>query len=597
MDSLNSVLNLVQKGDWAISLDLKDAYFLIPIHETHKKYLRFCVNNMCYQFRVLCFGPTSAPRIFTKVCSVVAAHLRAQNICLAAYLDDWFLINQAKQMLISDREKTLNLLTNLGFVVNLEKSSLISTQSITYIGAVFSLKEVIVRPTSESVSKLLSAVEFILNKQNQATARDFLQLLGIMASCIELFPNETNSVTPPLSLKTSMSKSRNKNSFSNHLKGHFRWWLNIENLVMGRSITLWETSITVTTDASKSGYGGHINNSLIVQGSWSVEEKLLHINSLEIEAVFLTVKHFLPKLIGKNVLIRSENATVVRYINKQGGTRSPQPCMRTWKLWQLALENQIFLKAAHIAGKKNILADHLSRVKIQPTKWSLNKEVTHAMFQIWETPHIDLFASAKNRQTQIYCSWNPDPQAYAIDALTILWNIMYAYAYPPICLIPKILQNMTRRCSDLQSLCIGEESIVVQKKGVTFVRHGLSKQDRPKHFGSKIFIPSYQSDKLLDPKRNSDSEFENKLFLSFIEPHKPVTSQTISFWIANAIKYAYNKKDKKCRAHSTRALGPSWALFNGASVKSIMDTADWSKESTFTRFYLRHIDVEVLNSV
>jgi hypothetical protein len=26
-------------------------------------------------------------------------------------------------------------------------------------------------------------------------------------------------------------------------------------------------------------------------------------------------------------------------------------------------------------------------------------------------------------------------------------------------------------------------------------------EDRPKHFGSKIFIPSYSEDKLLDPKR------------------------------------------------------------------------------------------------
>ena len=379
----------------------------------------------------------------------MAAHLRAQNIRLATYLDDWFLLNQTKKMLISDQEKTLKLLTNLGFVVNLEKSSLIPTQSITYIGAVFSLKEGIVRPTSERVSKLLSAVELILNKQNQATARYFLQLLGIMASCIELIPNARLFMRPiqlhllyhwnPVCQNLGI-----KIPFSKHLKGHLRWWLKIENLVIGRSITPWETSITVTTDASNSGYGGHINNSLIVQGTWSVEEKLLHINSLEMEAVFLTVKHFLPNLINKNVLIRSDNSTVVRYINKQGGTRSPQLCMRTWKLWQLALENQIFLKAAHIAGKKNILADHLSRVKIQPTEWSLNKEITHAMFQIWETPHIDLFASAKNRQTQIYCSWNPDPQAYAIDALTIPWNNMYAYAYPPICLIPKILQHMTK---------------------------------------------------------------------------------------------------------------------------------------------------------
>jgi hypothetical protein len=53
-----------------------------------------------------------------------------------------------------------------------------------------------------------------------------------------------------------------------------------------------------------------------------------------------------------------------------------------------------------------------------------------------------------------------------------------------------------RRYSDLQALCIGEASVDVQKKGVTFIRHGLAKPNRPKHFGSKIFIPSYSEDKL-----------------------------------------------------------------------------------------------------
>ncbi|CAC5395444.1 unnamed protein product [Mytilus coruscus] len=67
---------------------------------------------------------------------------------------------------------------------------------------------------------------------------------------------------------------------------------------------------------------------------------------------------------GKNVLIRSDNATVVRNINKQGGTRSPQICMRNWILLQLAIETQICRKAANIAANKNIqvLADHLSMV-------------------------------------------------------------------------------------------------------------------------------------------------------------------------------------------------------------------------------------------
>ena len=42
------------------------------------------------------------------------------------------------------------------------------------------------------------------------------------------------------------------------------------------------------------------------------------------------------------------------------------------------------------------------------------------------------------------------------------------------------------------------------------------------------------------------------------------------------------------------AIGPSWALLNGASMKSILEATDWSKESTFTRFYLKEIDVSVL---
>ena len=449
MDSLNSVLNLVKKGDWALSLDLKDAYFHIPIHPSHKQYLRFCVNNQCYQFRVLCFGPTSAPRVFTKVCAIVAAHLRAQNIRLAAYLDDWFVVNQNKGKLVADREKAINLLIKLGFIINVEKSNLNPTQSIIYIGADFSLQEGLVRPTQERVVKLQAGVKNVLNKQSQATAKDYLHLLGIMASCIELIPNARLFMRPvQLHLlfhwKPSCRNLDQKIPFSCHLKGHLKWWLKTENTNLGRVITPQKQSITVTTDASKSGYGGHIGNNQTVQGFWSETEKQLHINCLEMEAVYLTIQHFQDILKNKQILIRSDNTTVVRYINKQGGTHSPDLCMRTWKLWQYALDNQMNLKSAHIAGKKNILADNLSRIKIRPTEWTLNKQVVRSLFRIWGEPIMDLFAAAGNYQTQIYCSWIPDPHAYAIDALTISWNNMFAYAFPPICLIPKILQHMNQ---------------------------------------------------------------------------------------------------------------------------------------------------------
>ena len=165
-----------------------------------------------------------------------------------------------------------------------------------------------------------------------------------------------------------------------------------------------------------------------------------------------------------------------------------------------------------------------------------------------------------------------------------------------------------RRCSDLQSLKIGKGSVCVQKKGITFIRHGLAKQDRGSHFGSKIFVPAFEENYRLDPKRalywylkktqllrvSSDGTVESKIFLALNKPHQAVSTQTISNWIVQTIRMAYDDQKLKVKAHSTRAIGPSWALYKGASMKSILDAADWSKESTFTQFYLRKLDVEVL---
>jgi hypothetical protein len=56
-----------------ISIDLRDAYLHVPLFPKHRQYLRFCIQGRCYQWKTLCFGPTSAPQVFTKIVSVVAA--------------------------------------------------------------------------------------------------------------------------------------------------------------------------------------------------------------------------------------------------------------------------------------------------------------------------------------------------------------------------------------------------------------------------------------------------------------------------------------------------------------------------------------------
>ena len=55
---------------------------------------------------------------------------------------------------------------------------------------------------------------------------------------------------------------------------------------------------------------------------WQPQWKSKHINWLDLQAVWLTLQHFLSQLRGRVVEVLSDNMTTVSYINKQGGTHS-----------------------------------------------------------------------------------------------------------------------------------------------------------------------------------------------------------------------------------------------------------------------------------
>ena len=116
----------------------------------------------------------------------------------------------------------------------------------------------------------------------------------------------------------------------------------------------------LTTDASMSGWGAHLGQ-MQVAGTWSENLQKQHINYLEMMAVFLGLKHFVKHLENKVVLVKTDNTTVMCYINKQGGTRSPSLCILTWNMFQWAIKHKIVLIAQHVSGRNNCLADLLSR--------------------------------------------------------------------------------------------------------------------------------------------------------------------------------------------------------------------------------------------
>ena len=66
--------------------------------------------------------------------------------------------------------------------------------------------------------------------------------------------------------------------------------------------------------------GAHDENQTI-NGRWSDSEKTLHIDCLELLAIKLTIKSYLPrKVLVRHLRIMSDNSTAMAYINKQSTT-------------------------------------------------------------------------------------------------------------------------------------------------------------------------------------------------------------------------------------------------------------------------------------
>ena len=89
-----------------------------------------------------------------------------------------------------------------------------------------------------------------------------------------------------------------------------------------------------------------------------------------------------------------------------------------------------------------------------------------------------------------------------------------------------------------------------------------------------------------------------RLFLPLRENRQDITIQSISSWIRQVIKGAYDdlsptgSKDLRIKAHEVRAVSASVALMRNCALKDILDAVSWKSDSVFARCYLRDMSAQ-----
>ncbi len=94
----------------------------IQIAPHHRRFLRFAFEGTAYQYSVLPFGLALAPRTFSKCVDAALSPLRASGMRILNYLDDWLILAQSRDTLLSHIDSLLIHLESLGLCVNRRKS-------------------------------------------------------------------------------------------------------------------------------------------------------------------------------------------------------------------------------------------------------------------------------------------------------------------------------------------------------------------------------------------------------------------------------------------------------------------------------------------
>ncbi|CAL9683630.1 unnamed protein product [Knipowitschia caucasica] len=192
---VRQVLQAVSPGDWFTSIDLKDAYFHVPIAPQHCRFLRFAFQGRHFQFRVLPFGLSLSPRVFTRCVAAALSPLQARGLRILPYLDDWLICAPTREQSLRDTQAVIEHVTRLGLRVNLAKSNVVPSQQALFLGMALDSLSMSARPSPRRVGDIRALLPGF-RRGRSLPYLAFLRLLGMLIAASSVVPLGLLSLRP-----------------------------------------------------------------------------------------------------------------------------------------------------------------------------------------------------------------------------------------------------------------------------------------------------------------------------------------------------------------------------------------------------------------
>ena len=210
----------------------------------------------------------------------------------------------------------------------------------SFVGYKYHLDSVLVKLTQERWLKLQDLI-LRLESKHVFTARCLMTLIGFLASMEKMVPEGHLHMRP----------------FQFHLKEHWKYPQLLDSLLP------WTETISAHLDWWQNPTNVMIGADLHPSIQLRQGKKATHKCS-RVEGGLSGTSKFQGPVSEPNSVDCNINSIVVVYKqggNKQGGTHSAEMCALLWKIMTWCHHYQITLKARHIPGCLNVMADLLSR--------------------------------------------------------------------------------------------------------------------------------------------------------------------------------------------------------------------------------------------
>eukprot|EP01108_Squamamoeba_japonica_P004922 TRINITY_DN385_c0_g1_i6.p1 TRINITY_DN385_c0_g1~~TRINITY_DN385_c0_g1_i6.p1 ORF type:complete len:775 (+),score=76.17 TRINITY_DN385_c0_g1_i6:1103-3427(+) len=348
LTGIPAVREMIQPGDFLTSIDLSDAYHHVMLSPAHRHLFGFQADGRVFRFRVLVFGLSSAPWVFTRVIKPVLAFLHRQGIRVLSFLDDFLLAARTRQQSRLHTLLTVSTLRSLGLSPSDVKSELEPTPSLIFLGfRLDTVKWTIAIPLDKLRAIRADARQVLRHHHNQTLS--IRRVASLVGKLVAAAPASQVAMARRLSLQRVVSFAVRRGARARQPPSMI-WsslvqlsatalrdcrWLAHGRLAQFACAPLRppaQASATVTTDASGFGWGGFVTvpsplprrppQILETRGLWSREDVSKSINWKEATAAALVFRAFRDQIVVpsvSSVTFRSDNSTTVSYLRRMGG--------------------------------------------------------------------------------------------------------------------------------------------------------------------------------------------------------------------------------------------------------------------------------------